>query len=148
MSGKLNSQGGKAFGLLKAQQEERLDFINKEFLDDPKYNTDEDLDDKLVLFKRKYMEFDLNDQGDIDVMALKRMLEKLGAPKTHLELMKLIREVTGGSSDTINYKDFIRMMLGKRSAIAKLILMYEEKAKDKEDSPAGPPPKKVIADLP
>ncbi|XP_043939194.1 allograft inflammatory factor 1 [Protopterus annectens] len=148
MSGKSNTQGGKAFGLLKLHQEERLDSINKEFLDDPKYSTDEDLEEKLSLFKRKYMEFDLNDQGDIDVMALKRMLEKLGAPKTHLELMKLIREVTGGSSDIIHYKDFIRMMLGKRSAIAKLIMMYEEKAKDKEDIPSGPPTKKVIADLP
>lgn len=72
--------GGKAFGLLKAQQEERLDEINKvkggtkgeglglgegarteglpwlwlfpqQFLDDPKYNSDEDLLSKLEAFK-------------------------------------------------------------------------------------------------
>lgn len=44
-------QGGKAFGLLKAQQEERLEEINKQFLDDPKYSTDEDLPSKLETFK-------------------------------------------------------------------------------------------------
>ncbi|KAL8213129.1 UNVERIFIED_CONTAM: hypothetical protein K2H54_060876 [Gekko kuhli] len=83
-----------------------------------------------------------------DIMALKRMLEKLGAAKTHLELKKMITEVTGGMSETISYMDFVRMMLGKRSAIFKIILMYEEKAKEKDEKPSGPPPKKIIADLP
>ncbi|XP_042311735.1 allograft inflammatory factor 1 [Sceloporus undulatus] len=144
----MNPQGGKVFGALKVQQEEFLDSLNKEFLDDPKYNTDEELAGKLEIFKKKYMEFDLNAQGDIDIMALKRMLEKMGAAKTHLELKKMITEVTGGMSETICYRDFICMMLGKRSAILKIILMYEEKAREKEEKPAGPPPKKILADLP
>ncbi|XP_030403801.1 allograft inflammatory factor 1 isoform X1 [Gopherus evgoodei] len=148
MSSQQNLQGGKAFGVLKAQQEEVLDSLNKEFLDDPKYSTDEDLPEKLEAFKKKYMEFDLNGEGDIDIMALKRMLEKLGAAKTHLELKKMITEVTGGLGETIGYRDFVRMMLGKRSAIFKLILMYEDKAKEKEEKPAGPPAKRAIADLP
>ncbi|CAM5159385.1 unnamed protein product [Eretmochelys imbricata] len=125
-----------------------LDSLNKEFLDDPKYSTDEDLPEKLEAFKKKYMEFDLNGNGDIDIMALKRMLEKLGAAKTHLELKKMITEVTGGLGETIGYRDFVHMMLGKRSAIFKLILMYEDKAKEKEEKPAGPPAKRAIADLP
>ncbi|XP_061475383.1 allograft inflammatory factor 1 isoform X2 [Rhineura floridana] len=144
----MNPQGGKAFAVLKAQQEEFLNSLNKEFMDDPKYSTDEDLAEKLEIFKKKYMDFDLNAQGDIDIMALKRMLEKLGAAKTHLELKKMITEVTGGMSETISYRDFVRMMLGKRSAILKIILMYEDKAKEKDEKPAGPPPKKIIADLP
>ncbi|XP_062829743.1 allograft inflammatory factor 1 isoform X2 [Anolis carolinensis] len=133
---------------MKAQQEEVLDSLNKEFLDDPKYSTVEELAEKLEIFKKKYMEFDLNAQGDIDIMALKRMLEKMGAAKTHLELKKMITEVTGGMSETISYGNFVRMMLGKQSAIFKIILMYEEKAKEKDEKPAGPPPKKLIADLP
>ncbi|XP_062829742.1 allograft inflammatory factor 1 isoform X1 [Anolis carolinensis] len=144
----MNPQGGKAFGAMKAQQEEVLDSLNKEFLDDPKYSTVEELAEKLEIFKKKYMEFDLNAQGDIDIMALKRMLEKMGAAKTHLELKKMITEVTGGMSETISYGNFVRMMLGKQSAIFKIILMYEEKAKEKDEKPAGPPPKKLIADLP
>ncbi|MGH0143137.1 UNVERIFIED_CONTAM: hypothetical protein FKN15_053230 [Acipenser sinensis] len=66
------------------------------------------------------MEFDRNDHGDIDMMGLKRMLEKLGVAKTHLELKKMMSEVTGGATETISYKDFIRMMLGKRNGILKL----------------------------
>lgn len=55
-----------------------------------------------------------------DIMSLKRMLEKLGVAKTHLELKKLIKEVSNGSGETFNYSDFLRMMLGKRSAILKM----------------------------
>ncbi|NP_001348431.1 allograft inflammatory factor 1 isoform b [Mus musculus] len=138
---------GKAFGLLKAQQEERLEGINKQFLDDPKYSNDEDLPSKLEAFKVKYMEFDLNGNGDIDIMSLKRMLEKLGVPKTHLELKRLIREVSSGSEETFSYSDFLRMMLGKRSAILRMILMYEEKNKEHK-RPTGPPAKKAISELP
>uniref|UniRef100_A0A0E9S2R3 Allograft inflammatory factor 1-like EF-hand domain-containing protein n=1 Tax=Anguilla anguilla TaxID=7936 RepID=A0A0E9S2R3_ANGAN len=54
------------------------------------------------------------------MMGRQRMMEKLGVPKTHLEMKKMISEVTGGSSDTINYRDFVKMMLGKRSAVLKL----------------------------
>ncbi|XP_015675308.1 allograft inflammatory factor 1 [Protobothrops mucrosquamatus] len=143
----MNPQGGKAFKALKVQQEELLDSINKEFLESPKYNTDEDLAEKLELFKKKYMEFDLNAQGDIDIMALKRMLEKLGAAKTHLELKKMITEATGGMRETINYHDFVAVMLGKRSAILKIILMYE-KMTEKEELPTGPAPKKTVGELP
>lgn len=56
----------------------------------------------------------------LDIMSLKRMLEKLGVPKTHMELKKLIREVSGSSGETFSYSDFLKMMLGKRSAILKM----------------------------
>ncbi|XP_038672063.1 allograft inflammatory factor 1-like [Scyliorhinus canicula] len=143
----MNPQGGKAFGILKAKQDDRLEAINKDFLDNPKYNTDEDLEEKLRAFKQKYMEFDLNNHGDIDIMGLKRMLEKLGAAKTHLELKKMIKEVAGDMGETISYSDFVKMMLGKRSAIAKIILLYEEKAKEPV-KPIGLPMKKTFSDLP
>lgn len=57
----------------------------------------------------------------LDIMGLKRMLEKLGLAKTHLELKKMMSEVCGGTSkDTFGYHDFLNMMLGKRNAILKL----------------------------
>ncbi|KAM8871396.1 allograft inflammatory factor 1-like [Synchiropus splendidus] len=144
-----NVQGGKAFGLLKEQQRQKLEEINKEYMEDQKYRDEEDLADKLEGFKNKYSEFDLNDQGEIDLMGLKRMMEKLGVPKTHLELKKMIVEVTGGSSsNTINYRDFVKMMLGKRSAVLKLVLIFEDKANGSPCKPAGPPPKRDIASLP
>ncbi|XP_060768754.1 allograft inflammatory factor 1-like [Neoarius graeffei] len=143
-----NVQGGKAFGLLKVQQREKLEEVNREFLEDQKYSDEEDLAEKLDSFKNKYAEFDLNDEGEIDMMGLKRMMEKLGVPKTHLEMKKMISEVTGGSSDTINYRDFVKMMLGKRSAVLKLVMMFEDKANSPACKPDGPPPKRDIASLP
>ncbi|XP_074187300.1 allograft inflammatory factor 1-like isoform X3 [Rhinolophus sinicus] len=101
--------------------------VLEEFLCDQKYSDEENLPEKLTAFKEKYMEFDLNNEGEIgsafppaDLMSLKRMMEKLGVPKTHLEMKKMISEVTGGVSDTISYRDFVNMMLGKRSAVLKL----------------------------
>nr|XP_040021543.1 allograft inflammatory factor 1-like [Gasterosteus aculeatus aculeatus] len=143
------AQGGKAYGLLKAQQEEKLDSINEAFLSDPTYAEEEDLSSKLEMFKKKYVEFDLNDKGEIDLMGLKRMLEKLGLAKTHLELKKMMAEVAGGpSKDTISYNDFLNMMLGKRNAILKLILMFEGMGKEQEQKDVAPPPRKTFSDLP
>ncbi|XP_062393848.1 allograft inflammatory factor 1-like [Sardina pilchardus] len=146
----MDKQGGKAYGMLKSQQEDKLNSINEMYLTDSKYADEEDLQSKLESFKHKYMEFDLNDQGEIDIMGLKRMLEKLGVAKTHLELKKMMSEVVGNkeSGDTINYTDFLNMMLGKRNAILRLILMYEGKAKEQESKDTRPPPPKTFADLP
>lgn len=52
-----------------------------------------------------------------DLMDLKYMLEKLGQPKTHLELKKMIRQVDTNDSGTINYHEFVLMMLGKNSVL-------------------------------
>nr|ACQ57995.1 Ionized calcium-binding adapter molecule 2 [Anoplopoma fimbria] len=143
------AQGGKAYGLLKSQQEEKLDSIDEAFLSDAKYAEEEDLSSKLEMFKKKYMEFDLNDKGEIDLMGLKQMLEKLGLAKTHLELKKMMAEVVGGTSkETISYNDFLNMMLGKRNAILKLILMFEGMGKEQEPKDAGPPRRKTFSDLP
>nr|AAB06590.1 BART-1 [Rattus norvegicus] len=101
----------------------------------------------LSFYPAKYMEFDLNGNGDIDIMSLKRMLEKLGVPKTHLELKKLIRELSSGSEETFSYSDFLRMMLGKRSAILRMILMYEEKNKNTR-SQLVPQPRKLFLSCP
>uniref|UniRef100_A0A3B3X3R9 Allograft inflammatory factor 1-like EF-hand domain-containing protein n=1 Tax=Poecilia mexicana TaxID=48701 RepID=A0A3B3X3R9_9TELE len=125
---------GKAFGLLKEQQRQKLEEINKEYLEDQKYRDEEGLAEKLESLK--------------NLMGLKRMMEKLGVPKTHLELKKMIVEVTGGSSNTINYRDFVKMMLGKRSAVLKLVLLFEDKANSSPCKPDGPPPKRDITSLP
>ncbi|XP_064233036.1 allograft inflammatory factor 1-like isoform X4 [Aotus nancymaae] len=108
--------------------------VLEEFLCDQKYSDEENLPEKLTAFK--------------DLMSLKRMMEKLGVPKTHLEMKKMISEVTGGVSDTISYRDFVNMMLGKRSAVLKLVMMFEGKANESSPKPAGPPPERDIASLP
>lgn len=67
----------------------------------------------LHLFKQKSQYF-------IDEMELKQMLEKLGTPKTHKEVKKMIHEVDTTDSGTISYKEFLNMMLGKKSTVLKL----------------------------
>ena len=75
------------------------------------------------------------------------MMERLGQAKTHLELKKMIAEVDTNNSGTIHYPEFLDMMLGKKSSVLKLILLFEEMKKAKE-APKGLPPKKSLADLP
>lgn len=52
------------------------------------------------------------------------MMEKLGVPKTHLEMKKMIAEVTGGCSAAIDYRNFISMFLGPRSSILKMWVYF------------------------
>jgi allograft inflammatory factor 1 len=45
----------------------------------------------------------------IDEMELKQMLEKLGTPKTHKEVKKMIHEVDTTDSGTISYREFLKV---------------------------------------
>lgn len=141
-------QGGKKFGQMKTKQESDLDSINQEYLDDESYKEVEDLAGRLKAYKKQFIEFDMDNSGDIDFMELKHMLEKIGQPKTHLECKKMIKEVNKRDSDTINYREFLDMMLGSKNSVLRLILLFEEKAKkDKESKAKGPPPKQSIEQL-
>ena len=55
----------------------------------------------------------------LDFYELKMMMEKLGQPKTHLELKKMIAQVDKSGTGTLSYREFVEMMLGPRSAIFK-----------------------------
>lgn len=144
---KNNKQGGKQYGELLAKRAEGIDKINNELVDDTRFKDIEDLREKLESFKVKFIEIDEDNTGEIDLMNLKRMLEKLGQPKTHLELQKMIRQVDTTNSGTINYTEFVDMMIGTRTSVLKMILMFEEKKKEKE-KPTGPPPQKSLDQLP
>ncbi|CAH3037413.1 unnamed protein product, partial [Pocillopora meandrina] len=142
--------GGKRYGQLRSDQERNLDEINKSFVDSGDYDDEDDypdLNDRLEGYKKQFMEFDEDNSGDIDIMELKRMMEKLGQAKTHLELKKMIAEVDTTNSGTISYTEFLTMMLGKKSSVLKLILMFEEKKKEKA-KPKGVAPKRDLSSLP
>lgn len=65
-----------------------------------------------------------------DIMDVKYMLEKLGQAKTHLELKKMIKEVDTTNTEAINYRDFVRMMLGPQSGVLKMyvdVVLWPEK---------------------
>ncbi|KAJ7383500.1 apoptosis-inducing factor [Desmophyllum pertusum] len=143
-------QGGKRFGALRQQQEGNLDEINKSYVASGDFDDEDDypdLNERLDSYKKQFMEFDENHSGDIDIMELKRMMEKLGQAKTHLELKKMIAEVDTTNSGTISYPEFLTMMLGKKSSVLKLILMFEEKKKGKAKA-TGVAPKRDLSSLP
>lgn len=142
-----DKQGGKAFGDYMKKWESSLDEVNQEFLDDDTYKDDEELSEKLQQYKKKFIECDQDLSGDLNIMDVKYMLEKLGQAKTHLELKKMIKEVDTTDKEAINYKDFVRMMLGPQSSVLKMILMFEAFAKPKE-KPTGMPPKRDLSSLP
>ncbi|KAF2071897.1 hypothetical protein CYY_006776 [Polysphondylium violaceum] len=140
MASTKNYQGGKAFGALKKQQEATLDQICDEFR--------AELDEATISkYKAQFISYDVNNSGDIDLYELQLMMEKIGQTKTHLELKKMIQEVDSTGTGTINFRDFLIMMTGKKSSILQKILMFEEMAK-KPETPKGLPPKRSIADLP
>ncbi|XP_019619407.1 PREDICTED: allograft inflammatory factor 1-like isoform X1 [Branchiostoma belcheri] len=143
----LDYQGGKQYGELKRRQEEILDEINQEFLTDDDYKEVEDLADRLESSKKTFMEMDENNNGELGMMEVKRMMEKLDQAKTHLELKKMINEVDTTGRGVITYRDFLGMMLGSKSSVLKLILMFEEKRKEKE-RPKGVAPKRDLSSLP
>ncbi|CAL1548730.1 unnamed protein product [Lymnaea stagnalis] len=130
-----------------AKWESQLDEINKEFLDDEFYKDDEELSFKLTEYKAKFIECDQDLSGDLNVMDVKYLLQKLGQAKTHLEVMNMIKEVDSTHKDAINYRDFVKMMLGAKSSILKIILLFEGLGKAKE-KPKGLPPKRDLSSLP
>ena len=53
-------------------------------------------------------------------MELKQMLEKLDQAKTHAEAKKMLKEVAIENQETITYRDFLHMMLGKKNSVLRL----------------------------
>ncbi|XP_057317354.1 allograft inflammatory factor 1-like [Hydractinia symbiolongicarpus] len=148
--GSKNYQGGKKYGELRKQQELSLDEVNKLYLEDDDYQDEDDypeLKETLEKYKKQFMEYDLDNSGDIDLMELKMMMEKLEQAKTHLELKKMISEVDRENRGAISYNDFLFMMLGKKSSVLKLILKFEEAMKEKQ-RPTGVAPKRDLSSLP
>jgi len=139
-------QGGKAFGELMKRREKDLDEINQQFLQSGTYDEVEELEEKLLQYKAQFIRFDTDGSGDIDFMELKYMLEKLEQPKTHLEIKKMIKTVDSTDKGTINYPDFLIMMLGGKNSVLRMILLFEEKRKEKP-KPAGIRKKQSLADL-
>ncbi|KAJ3591333.1 hypothetical protein NHX12_009279, partial [Muraenolepis orangiensis] len=56
-----------------------------------------------AMFKR----FDHGKDGFIDLMELKLMMEKLGAPQTHLGLKNMIKEVDEDFDGKLSYREFL-----------------------------------------
>jgi len=58
-------------------------------------------------FKAMFKKYDTGKDGFIDLLELKYMMEKLGAPQTHLGLKGMIKEVDEDFDGKISYREFL-----------------------------------------
>ncbi|XP_076832203.1 EF-hand domain-containing protein D1 isoform X2 [Brachyhypopomus gauderio] len=67
---------------------------------------------------RSVYRFDSGRDGFIDLMELKMMMEKLGAPQTHLGLKSMIQEVDEDYDGKLSYREFL--LIFRRAAAGEL----------------------------
>ncbi|XP_050025730.1 EF-hand domain-containing protein D2 [Dermacentor andersoni] len=89
-------------------------------------------------YEKHFKKFDLNGDHVLDFEELKRMMEILGAPQTHLALKEMIRQVDEDYDGTINFREFLLIFKKARdgelstdgglSALARLTSIDVEKA--------------------
>eukprot|EP00297_Palpitomonas_bilix_P014019 CAMPEP_0113916950 /NCGR_PEP_ID=MMETSP0780_2-20120614/32381_1 /TAXON_ID=652834 /ORGANISM="Palpitomonas bilix" /LENGTH=219 /DNA_ID=CAMNT_0000916305 /DNA_START=75 /DNA_END=736 /DNA_ORIENTATION=+ /assembly_acc=CAM_ASM_000599 len=62
----------------------------------------------------RFKEFDEDGNHFIDQFELQRMFEKMGEPKTHLQLKNMIKEVASNPEQGISFADFIGIVVKQR----------------------------------
>ncbi|XP_050545526.1 EF-hand domain-containing protein D2 homolog [Daktulosphaira vitifoliae] len=58
-------------------------------------------------YETTFKKFDIGKDGYLDLEELKRMMEKLGVPQTHLALKAMIKEVDEDGDDKISFREFL-----------------------------------------
>ncbi|XP_033104668.1 EF-hand domain-containing protein D2-like [Anneissia japonica] len=58
-------------------------------------------------YEKMFKKYDTGNDKYIDLMELKRMMEKLEAPQTHLSLKKMIKEVDEDLDEKISFREFL-----------------------------------------
>lgn len=58
-------------------------------------------------FQKMFNKYDVGKDKFIDLMELKLMMEKLGAPQTHVSLKDMIKEVDEDFDGKINFREFL-----------------------------------------
>ncbi|XP_013779488.1 EF-hand domain-containing protein D2-like [Limulus polyphemus] len=58
-------------------------------------------------YEKTFKKYDVGADGFIDFQELKRMMEKLAAPQTHLALKEMIQEVDEDKDNKISFREFL-----------------------------------------
>lgn len=61
----------------------------------------------LILFSFFFYRYDVGRDGYLDLTELKYMMEKIGAPQTHLGLKSMIAEVDEDKDGKISFREFL-----------------------------------------
>lgn len=62
---------------------------------------------ELKEYEELFKQYDSNGDGTLDLQELKYMMEKLGAPQTHIALKKMIAEVDEDNDGVMSYREFL-----------------------------------------
>ncbi|CDQ67586.1 EF-hand domain-containing protein D2 [Oncorhynchus nerka] len=68
--------------------------------------------------EKMFKQYDAGKDGFIDLMELKLMMEKLGAPQTHLGLKNMIKEVDEDLDNKLSFREFL--LIFRKSAAGEL----------------------------
>lgn len=58
-------------------------------------------------FEKMFKKYDVNNDHYLDLMEMKQMMEKLGAPQTHIGLKNMIAEIDEDNDGKVSYREFL-----------------------------------------
>ncbi|XP_029194031.2 EF-hand domain-containing protein D2-like [Acropora muricata] len=58
-------------------------------------------------FEKMFKKYDVNNDHYLDLMEMKQMMEKLGAPQTHIGLKNMIAEIDEDSDGKVSFREFL-----------------------------------------
>lgn len=70
-------------------------------------------------FEKMFKTYDVNNDHFLDLMEIKLMMEKLGAPQTHVGLKTMIKEVDEDKDDKVSYREFL--LVFRKAAAGELL---------------------------
>merc|ERR1719458_2337573 len=74
-------------------------------------------------FETKFTLYNVSGSGTISLQELKIMMEKLGAPQTHLGLKAMIKEVDEDDDSAISFREFL--MIFRKARLGELATLSE-----------------------
>lgn len=70
-------------------------------------------------FEKMFKTYDVNNDKYLDIMEMKLMMEKLGAPQTHVGLKNMIAEIDEDHDGQVSYREFL--LIFRKAAAGELI---------------------------
>lgn len=58
-------------------------------------------------FEKMFKKYDVNNDHYLDLMEMKQMMEKLGAPQTHIGLKNMIAEIDEDNDGKVSFREFL-----------------------------------------
>jgi len=94
-------------------------------------------------WKDSFVQFDIDESGDLDIMELKRLMEKNGQPVTHVELKHVLNRFgkKSGVELKLGFKDFLEVMIYTETKSDVVPLKKHDETSSPTISPITPRPK-------